>query len=181
MLESALNAGITPIEIKEILYQAVAYAGMAKVMDFVGITNEVLLAHGVRLPLEGQAVVSAETRFDKGLALQKSIFGERIDQMHKNAPENQKHIQRYLSANCFGDYQTRGGLDVKTRELLTFSILVSLGGCESQVKGHIQGNVNVGNSKDTLLAVVTQLLPYIGYPRTLNAIACLNEVIPKDK
>ena len=179
MLESALNAGITPIEIKEILYQAVAYAGMAKVMDFVGITNEVLLAHGVRLPLEGQAVVSAETRFDKGLALQKSIFGERIDQMHKNAPENQKHIQRYLSANCFGDYQTRGGLDVKTRELLTFSILVSLGGCESQVKGHIQGNVNVGNSKDTLLAVVTQLLPYIGYPRTLNAIACLNEVIPE--
>lgn len=181
MLESALNAGITPIEIKEILYQAVAYAGMAKVMDFVGITNEVLLAHGVRLPLEGQAVVSAETRFDKGLALQKSIFGERIDQMHKNAPENQKHIQRYLSSNCFGDYQTRGGLDVKTRELLTFSILVSLGGCESQVKGHIQGNVNVGNSKDTLLAVVTQLLPYIGYPRTLNAIACLNEVIPEDK
>mgnify|MGYP002589719628 CR=1 FL=1 len=181
MLESALNAGITPIEIKEILYQAVAYAGMAKVMDFVGITNEALLAHGVRLPLEGQAVVSAETRFDKGLALQKSIFGERIDQMHKNAPENQKHIQRYLSANCFGDYQTRGGLDVKTRELLTFSILVSLGGCESQVKGHIQGNVNVGNNKDTLLAVVTQLLPYIGYPRTLNAIACLNEVIPKDK
>ena len=158
MLESALNAGITPIEIKEILYQAVAYAGMAKVMDFVGITNEALLAHGVRLPLEGQAVVSAETRFDKGLALQKSIFGERIDQMHKNAPENQKHIQRYLSANCFGDYQTRGGLDVKTRELLTFSILVSLGGCESQVKGHIQGNVNVGNNKDTLLAVVTQLL-----------------------
>lgn len=181
MLESALNAGITPIEIKEILYQAVAYAGMAKVMDFVGITNEVLLAHGVRLPLEGQAVVSAETRFDKGLALQKSIFGERIDQMHKNAPENQKHIQHYLSANCFGDCQTRNGLDVKTRELLTFSILVSLGGCELQVKGHIQGNVNVGNSKDTLLAVVTQLLPYIGYPRTLNAIACLNEVIPEDK
>lgn len=61
MLESALNAGITPIEIKEILYQAVAYAGMAKVMDFVGITNEALLAHGVRLPLEGQAVVLLKT------------------------------------------------------------------------------------------------------------------------
>ena len=179
MLESALNAGITPIEINEILYQAVAYAGMAKVMDFIGITNDVLLARGVRLPLEGQSVVSSETRFDKGLGLQKSIFGERIDQIHKNAPENQKHIQRYLSANCFGDYQTRNGLDVKMRELLTFSILVSLGGCESQVKGHIQGNVNVGNDKDTLLAVVTHLLPYIGYPRTLNAIACLNEVIPE--
>ena len=47
------------------------------------------------------------------------------------------------------------------RELLTFSMLVSLGGCESQVKGHIAGNANVGNDKATLLAVVTQLLPYI--------------------
>lgn len=179
ILEKALNAGVTPIEIKEILYQAVAYTGMAKVMDFVGITNEALLASGVHLPLERQSVVSSETRFNKGLELQKSIFGERIEQMHKNAPENQKHIQRYLSANCFGDYQTRSGLNVKMRELLTFSMLVSLGGAESQVKGHIQGNVNVGNNKDILLAVVTQLLPYIGYPRTLNAIACLNEVIPE--
>ena len=176
-LESALNEGITSIEIKEILYQSVAYA--AKVRDFIGITNDILLARGVRLPLEGQSVVSSETRFNKGLELQKSIFGERIEQMHKNAPDNQKHIQRYLSANCFGDYQTRSGLNVKTRELITFSILVSLGGCESQVKSHIQGNVNVGNNKDTLLAVVTQLLPFIGYPRTLNAIACLNEVIPE--
>ena len=178
-LESALNEGIAPIEIKEILYQSVAYAGMAKVRDFIGITNDILLARGVRLPLEGQSVVSSETRFNKGLELQKSIFGERIEQMHKNAPDNQKHIQRYLSANGFGDYQTRSGLNVKTRELITFSILVSLGGCESQVKSHIQGNANVGNNKDTLLAVVTQLLPFIGYPRTLNAIACLNEVIPE--
>ena len=178
-LESALNEGIAPIEIKEILYQSVAYAGMAKVRDFIGITNDILLARGVRLPLEGQSVVSSETRFNKGLELQKSIFGERIEQMHKNAPDNQKHIQRYLSANCFGDYQTRSGLNVKTRELITFSILVSLGGCESQVKSHIQGNADVGNNKDTLLAVVTQLLPFIGYPRTLNAIACLNEVIPE--
>lgn len=178
-LESALNEGIAPIEIKEILYQSVAYAGMAKVRDFISITNDILLARGVRLPLKGQSVVSSETRFNKGLELQKSIFGERIEQMHKNAPDNQKHIQRYLSANCFGDYQTRSGLNVKIRELITFSILVSLGGCESQVKSHIQGNVNVGNNKDTLLAVVTQLLPFIGYPRTLNAIACLNEVIPE--
>lgn len=181
MLDNALNTGITPVEIKEILYQAVPYAGMAKVRDFISITNEALLQHGVHLPLEGQSTTSSSTRFDEGLALQKSIFGEQIAQMQKNAPENQKHIQHYLSANCFGDYQTRTGLDVKTREMLTFSMLISLGGCEPQVKGHIQGNVNVGNDKNTLLAIVTQLLPYIGYPRTLNAIACLNEVIPENK
>lgn len=181
MLNNALNTGVSPVEIKEILYQSVAYVGMAKVMDFVEITNDVLAQRGVRLPVEGQSVTTPENRFEKGLALQLSIFGERIEQAHKTAPENQKHIQRYLSANCFGDYQTRTGLDVKTREMITFSMLISLGGCESQVKGHIQGNVSVGNDKNTLLTIVTQLLPYIGYPRSLNAIACLNEVIPEKK
>ncbi len=37
----------------------------------------------------------------------------------------------------------------------------------------------MGNDKVTLLSVVTQLLPYVGYPRALNAISCLNEVIPE--
>jgi 4-carboxymuconolactone decarboxylase len=63
--------------------------------------------------------------------------------------------------------------------LLTFSMLLALGGCEPQLKGHIRGNLNVGNDKETLLSVVTQLLPYVGYPRTLNALRCLNEVIPE--
>ena len=116
---------------------------------------------------------------EKGVALQKSIFGAAIDKNYETAAPNQLYIQKLLSANCFGDYQTRPTLDVKLRELLTYSILISLGGCESQVKGHIQGNVNVGNDKATLLAVTTQLLPSIGYPRTLNAIASLNEVIPE--
>jgi 4-carboxymuconolactone decarboxylase len=58
-------------------------------------------------------------------------------------------------------------------------MLLSLGGCEAQLKGHIQGNLKVGNDKETLLATVTQLLPYVGYPRSLNAIRSLNEVIPE--
>jgi 4-carboxymuconolactone decarboxylase len=57
-------------------------------------------------------------------------------------------------------------------------MLIALGGTEPQIKGHIQGNVNVGNKKATLLSVMTQLLPYVGYPRTLNALKCLNEVAP---
>lgn len=179
-LDAALGAGVTPVEVKEVLYQAVPYVGMAKVADFIGAANDVLEARGVGLPLEGQSTTTPVDRFEKGLAVQRSIFGAgHIDAMREAAPENQKHIQQYLSDNCFGDFLTRGGLDVKTRELVTFSLLVSLGGCEPQVKGHIVGNANLGNDKAVLLAVVTQLLPYIGYPRTLNAIGCLNEVLPE--
>ena len=176
MLGGALNVGVTPVEVKEIVYQAVPYLGIAKVFDFIHATNEILESRGIRLPLEGQSTTSPETRLEKGLELQKAIFGEMIDKMYRESPANQLHVQKYLSANCFGDYVTRTGLDIKTRELLTFSMILSLGGCEPQLKGHIQGNINVGNDKEVLLSVVTQLLPYVGYPRALNAIRCVNEV-----
>ena len=179
MLGGALNVGVTPVEVKEIVYQSVPYVGIAKVLDFLYATNEILLSRGIQLPLEGQSTTSPETRHEKGLELQKQIFGKMIENMYNTSPKTQLHIQEYLSANCFGDYYTRKGVDIKTRELLTFAMLLSMGGAEPQVKGHIQGNVNVGNDKKMLLSVVTQLLPYIGYPRTLGAIACLNEVIPE--
>ncbi|MEH2376440.1 carboxymuconolactone decarboxylase family protein [Nostoc sp.] len=176
MMGAALNVGVTPVEIKEIVYQAVAYVGMAKAFDFIHATNEVLSSRGIQLPLDGQSTTSLETRYDKGLAVQKAIFGETIDQMYERSPKDQLHIQRFLSANCFGDYYTRNGLDIKIRELATLSILIALGGVESQIKGHIQGNLNVGNDRETLLCLITQLLPWVGYPRTLNALKCLNEV-----
>ena len=179
ILRGALNIGVTPVEVKEVVYQSVPYVGIARAFDFIHATNEALEERGVKLPLEGQSTTSPETRYEKGLALQKEIFGEMIDNMYRESSKNQIYIQKYLSANCFGDYYTRRGLNIKTRELLTFSMLLALGGCEPQLKGHIQGNLNVGNDKETLLSVVTQLLPYVGYPRTLNALRCLNEIMPE--
>ena len=148
-------------------------------LDLLEPTNKIFEEKGIKLPLEKQGTTNRENRFDKGLEVQKSIFGDVIDKNYENSPENQVHIQKFLSDNCFGDYYTRNGLDIKTRELITFSILISQGGCEPQVKGHIAGNVNVGNDKQTLLNTVTALLPYIGYPRSLNAISCINQVTPE--
>jgi 4-carboxymuconolactone decarboxylase len=54
-------------------------------------------------------------------------------------------------------------------------MLVSLGGCEPQVRGHVAGNLRVGNGRADLLAVLTHLLPFIGYPRTLNGLRVLDE------
>ena len=176
-LAGALNIGITPEEIMEIVYQAVPYCGIARVFDIIYDTNEVLEQNGIKLPIKGGKKISNEDRFKEGLKTQKEIFGsENIEAMRNNAKQDQKHIQYYLSANCFGDYYTRNGLDVKIRELLTYAMLISLGGCKPQVKGHIQGNINMGNDNEFLIEAVTQLLPYIGYPRVLNALNCINEV-----
>ncbi len=179
MLGAALTVGVTPVEVKEIVYQAVPYVGMAKVFDFLHATNHVLAERGVELPLEGQSTTAPPTRDEKGLAVQNDIVGaERIDRMYAAAAADEVHFQHLLSANCFGDHYTRTGTDTKTRELLTFAMLVSLGGCDPQVRGHVAANRNVGNDRGVLLAVITQLLPFIGYPRTLNALAAINEVAP---
>ena len=177
MLGAALTAGVTPVEAKEIVYQAVPYVGLAKVFDFLHATNDVLTERGVELPLPGQSTTTPETRRDEGMAVQKRIVGaERVDAMYAAASDDEKHFQRYLSANCFGDYLTRNGLDVRTRELLTFSMLVALGGADPQVKGHVAANLNVGNDRGILLGVLTVLLPFIGYPRTLNGLSAVNDI-----
>ncbi len=177
MLGAALTAGVTPVEVKEIVYQAVPYVGMAKVFDFIHATNDVLKERGVELPLPGQSTTTPESRGEKGLAVQKRIVGnEVVEKLYASAPADQQHIQRYLSANCFGDHLTRTGIDVPTRELLTFSMLVSLGGCEPQAKGHVAANLNAGNGRARLIDVVTQLIPFIGYPRALNALRVIDEV-----
>jgi len=175
MLGGALNVGVTPIEVKEIVYQGVPYVGMARAFDFLNATNDVLRARGIVLPLEGQSTTTTETRFEKGREVQRRAFGDRIDRMYKDSPKDQVHIQRFLTANCFGDFYTRTGLDLKIRELLTFSMLAALGGCESQIAGHVAANLAVGNDRAVLVGTVTQLLPFIGYPRTLNALRVINE------
>ncbi|MFB4296724.1 carboxymuconolactone decarboxylase family protein [Actinomadura sp. NTSP31] len=176
MLGAALTAGVTPVQAKEVLYQAVPYVGMAKVFDFLHATNDVLTEHGVELPLPGQSTTTPQTRAERGRAVQEQIVGaDTVKALYANAPDDQQHIQRFLTENCFGDHLTRDGLELATRELVTFAMLISLGGCEPQVKGHIAGNLNVGNTRADLIAVATQLLPFIGYPRTLNALRVLDE------
>jgi 4-carboxymuconolactone decarboxylase len=177
MLGGAMTIGVTPIEVKEILYQAVPYVGMGRVFEFIHATNAVLTARGVELPLQGQSTTTSGDRAEKGRAVQEQIVGaDRVGAMYSSAAEDELHFQKFLSANCFGDHLSRSGIDVPTRELLTFAMLVSLGGADPQAKGHAAANLKVGNSREQLLNVITVLLPFIGYPRSLNALAAVNEV-----
>lgn len=175
-VETALNVGVSPIEIKEALYQCSPYVGYPRVFAALEKANEVFKEKNISLPIESQSTVTESTRFDKGLETQVSIFGDAILAAHSNAAPNQKHIQNFLSANCFGDFYIRKGLDLKTRELLTFIMIISLGGAEPQAIAHANANIKMGNSKDMMLEAVTQCLPYIGYPRTLNAITIINNI-----
>lgn len=172
MLPKALENGITPVTAKEIVYQAADYLGYGRMLPFLNGTNEILIAKGVKLPLDGQATTTLDDRLEKGVEAQTEIFGEHMKETWKTS-----HINRWLAANCFGDYYTRNGLTLAERELITFCFLMAQGGCEPQLLAHAKGNINVGNDKDFLMKVVSQCVPYIGYPRSLNAISCINRAM----
>ena len=174
LLPAALNFGLTPVEAKEIVYQAVAYLGIGRVFPFLKIVNEVLTERGVTLPLAPQATTTPENRREAGTAAQVAIFGEGMRDFWQSGPEETRHINRWLADNCFGDYYTRRGLDLRERELITFCFLAAQGGCEPQLTAHAKGNFNMGNDRIFLIKIISQCLPYIGYPRSLNALACVN-------
>ena len=157
---------------KEIVYQATDYLGYGRMLPFLHCTNEIFLEKDIELPLEGQATTTLENRLEKGIKAQAEIFGEHMKEAWKTG-----HINRWLAANCFGDYYTRKGLTLAERELITFCFLMAQGGCEPQLIAHAKGNMNMGNDRDFLIHIVSQCLPYIGYPRSLNAITCINKAV----
>ncbi len=179
MLPAAFTFGVTPVEAKEIVYQAVAYLGIGRVYPFLSEINAVLASRGEVLPLEGQATTDESDRLEKGEQAQVDIFGDGMRGFSESGPAETRHINRWLSANCFGDYYTRKGLDDRRREMITFCFLAAQGGCEPQLTSHAMGNMRIGNDKAFLIAVVSQMLPYIGYPRSLNAISCINAAADK--
>ena len=123
MLPGAMNFGVTPVEIKEIVYQAAAYLGMGRVSPFLKATNDFLTEQGIALPLEEQAQTTAENRREMGSRAQADIFGEHMLDYWCSGPEENRHINLWLADNCFGDYYTRKGLDYAEREMITFCYL----------------------------------------------------------
>ena len=180
-VDGALNLGVKPLEIRETIYQVTPYIGFARSVEALETINKVFKDHKIKLPLENQATVTEENRFDKGLQVQIDIFGDQIRDMRKNAAPDVAHFNDNLAEFCFGDTYTRGTLDLKQREMITMAAIASLGGCEPQLKGHIAGNKSVVNSRAQVIGVLTAIHPFLGFPRTLNALACINEVMPPEK
>src|SRR5665213_1796834 len=173
---AALNIGVTPIEIREAVYQCAPFIGYPKTLNAVNTINEVFKEKNISLPLENETKVKEEERFAKVKEIQDSLYGDEIKENLKDLPGNFKDdIPRFLTEACFGDFYTRSGLDVKTRELLTFCVLATIG-AEEQIKSHALGNIKAGNSKETLIAAMVQCIGYIGFPNALNAINIIKDI-----
>ena len=170
VLPDAVKNGVTPVMVRECVYQSTDYLGYGRMLPFLKVMNEYFESTGMTLALAPQSTTNTENRLEKGIDAQAEIFGEHMREAWKKG-----YINRWLADNCFGDFYTRGGLDLRQREMITFCFIMAQGGCEPQLVAHAKGNMNLGNDSDFLKRVVSQCVPYIGYPRSLNAIACVDK------
>lgn len=168
---------IEPVTIKESLYQIAPFVGFALVDDALQIANSVFQELAISAENQPGSVVQESTRFSEGIKIQFPIYNDRIKKnMESLSEEFRENIPRYLTEVCFGDLYTRSGLDLKTREFLILCALCALGGTDAQIRSHGLGNLKVGNTFETILSALIQCLPWVGFPRVLNAINILKEV-----
>lgn len=111
-----------------------------------------------------------ETRYDRGLATMRKMFGPGIDSALKSLEVASPDLARCLVEFPFADVYTRPGLDLKTREMLTVAALTVLGYPQAELKDHIRGALNVGCTPDQILEIILQMAVYAGFPAALEAV-----------
>lgn len=117
-----------------------------------------------------------QTRFQKGWELLRQVDdagGEAvIHSLSGIAPD----LGRYIVEFAFGDIYAREGLSLQERELVTIASLLTAGGCEPQLRVHLNGGLNVGLPPEKIVEALIQCVPYVGFPRVLNAMSTVKEV-----
>ena len=111
-----------------------------------------------------------ESRYNRGLAKMRAIFGPGIESALKDLAATSPDLARFLVEFPFGDIYPRPGLDLKTREMLTVAALTVLGYPQAELKDHIRGALNVGCTPDEILEIVLQMAVYAGFPAALEAV-----------
>lgn len=173
-VQASLNAGCTPVEIREAIYQCAPFIGFPKTLNAISTMNEVFAENGIELPLPSQKTLTGENedeRYRKGLKIQDSLYGTEIADRYAWLPgEFAQAVPRFLTELYFGDFKTRTGLDGKTRELLSVVLLAALGGAEVQLKSHAEGALEAGSTREEVVCALVHASGYMGIPRLFNAL-----------
>ena len=175
---ACLRVGLSPLEIRETVYQCAPFIGFPKTLNAIAAMNEAFTSGGVSLPLENAGIVTEEERYTAGSKIQNPVYGKEIAEKYLWLPDGfAESVPKWLTELCFGDFSTRKGLDEKRRELLTVVMLAAMGGAEVQVRSHAIGAMKVGNTAEEVVCALCHAMPYMGVPRLFNALNCCKEIL----
>lgn len=118
-------------------------------------------------------------RYERGEKLLRQIDGDKVaDNLIARYDDLAPDFTRYLIEFAFGEIYARDG-DLKHRELIAIASLATMGGCDAQLETHVHGAFNVGLKESEIVEAVMTLIPYVGFPKALNAMAVVKRVVDK--
>jgi 4-carboxymuconolactone decarboxylase len=122
-----------------------------------------------------------ETARRRGERLLRKVDGDKVaDNLLREYEDVAPDFARYLVEFAFGEIYAREG-DLRHKEIVAIASLATMGGCDRQLETHVHGAFNVGLSEAEIVEAVMTLIPYIGFPKALNAMAVVKRVVEKRK
>jgi len=117
-----------------------------------------------------------QSRYNTGIENLKRIDGEAGDAVIESLAGLSEDVGKYILEFAFGDIYDRDVLDLKQREMITITSLLSQGDTAPQLVVHINGSLNVGLTPEEIIETFIQCIPYVGFPRVLNAVFVAKKV-----
>lgn len=119
--------------------------------------------------------MNSDDRYARGKKLLDELMqgkgSELIERMSASSPD----LAELTVAFPFGEIYARPGLDLRSRELITLSALLTLGAWP-QFKVHVRGALTSGCTETEIKELIIQLAVYAGFPAALNAMEAAGEV-----
>ncbi|MDT2572916.1 carboxymuconolactone decarboxylase family protein [Enterococcus raffinosus] len=122
-----------------------------------------------------------DKRLKQGMKNLKAIDGEAGERVIQTLEGIAPDVGRYILAFAFGDIYEKDTLSFREREINTITSLLTQGDTKNQLIVHINGSLNVGITKEEIIEVFTHCIPYVGFPKVLNAIMIAKEIFETRK
>ena len=174
---AALDLGLSPQAIVEILIQIGIYAGFAASEEAVEAAGEVFGERQIAMPPEPSRDDSLEVLSERGRKLMAELHGDRATQGYA-APGNEVTGALYPLAiqYGYGEIWFRPGLDLRRRALVAVAAFTALK-LDGQVKKFGQSALNMGLSRTEVIEAIVQTAPLSGFAPALNALGGLSEAL----
>ncbi|MEU3369941.1 carboxymuconolactone decarboxylase family protein [Streptomyces sp. NPDC006711] len=175
-IDGALNVGVSPAEVVELLIHTAVYAGFPAALNGVAAAREVFESRPDVTAAPVDTAPEPGDRYERGLAKLAEVDGHAGDQVVASMRDIAPDLTRYIIEFAFGDVYARPGLGLKERELASVAMCTALGTAAPQLRIHVHGLLNVGGTREEVVEVITQMAGYAGFPAALNAVAVAREV-----
>ncbi len=124
--------------------------------------------------------MTGASRYDKGKELLNACNHDAWNALKENVADVCPDLGRFVAEWAYADVWAREGLDLKTRQLVTLACLTTLGGSELQIQSHTTSALSFGLEPSEIVEAILQCLPYVGFPRVLNATSAIRAVFERE-